>query len=290
MIDWKSLPPLTALRAFEATARLGGFSAASRVLNVTHAAVAQQVRGLEEHLGVALVQRDGRGLVLTPEGATFAASLSEGFGSIQSAVQTLRTGNGDRPLRLSLSPGFAAQWLMPRLRYFWAAHPDIPVSMLPDQRIVDLRREGIDLAIRYGQGRWPGVEAQYLTSAQYVVTAAPSLVPSGKRLDIAEMAALPWVITSDWPEADSWLGSIGLDQAALHKTAFPNEDLALAAARQGLGLLVEAYALVEDDLKSGRLVMVHDNQDPLPAYFTVTLPGPQRHAVRAFLKWLRAAA
>jgi LysR family transcriptional regulator, glycine cleavage system transcriptional activator len=288
-IDWHHLPPLTALRAFEATARLGGFSAAARVLSVTPAAVAQQVRGLEDHLGLPLVQRDGRNLVLTSEGEQLAGALAEGFGTIQTGIQSLRQ-TGERPVRISLSPGFAAQWLMPRLRFFWAAHPDIPLAMLPDHRVVDLRREGIDLAIRYGQGHWPGVEARYLTSARYVITAAPSLLRDGRKPTLAEMADMPWILATDWPQQRNWLHSLGMDPAQMKETNFPTEELALMAARQGLGLLVESYALVEDDLKSGRLVLISDPKEDLPAYFTVTLPGPQRRAVREFLKWLQAAA
>ncbi len=288
-IDWHALPPLTALRAFEATARLGGFSAASRVLNVTPAAVAQQVRGLEDHLGLPLVQRDGRNMVLTADGEQLAGALAEGFGTIQTGIRSLRQ-TGERPVRISLSPGFAAQWLMPRLRFFWAAHPDIPLAMLPDHRVVDLRREGIDLAIRYGQGHWPDVDAEHLTSARYVITAAPSIFPNGIIPSVPEITGLPWILATDWPQQRNWLHSLGIDPSVIKETDFPTEELALVAARQGLGLLVESYALVEDDLNSGRLVLIHDPQEDLPAYFIVTVPGPQRRAVREFLKWLRTAA
>jgi LysR family glycine cleavage system transcriptional activator len=289
-LDWRQLPPLTALRAFEATARRSGFSPAARELNVTHAAVAQQVRALEEHLGIPLVRRDGRALALTEEGTRLAQALSEGFGTIQSALEALRDDGAGRTVRITLTSGFAAQWLMPRLRDFWAQHPEIPITLHPDGAVVDLRRERMDLGIRYGNGSWPGVESRFLTSARLVVAGAPSLIGARERLSVEEMAALPWVLTRDWPEQPNLLRSYGLTPATLRTTELPNEDLAMAAARQGLGLIVESHALLDDDVKTGRLRVVFDPGDNLPAYFVVTPPGPQARAARIFLDWLMKRA
>jgi LysR family glycine cleavage system transcriptional activator len=289
-IDWRHLPPLSALRAFAALAEAGSFSAAARRLNVTHAAVAQQVRALEEHLGVTLAVRDGRSLALTAEGGQLAAALAEGFGAVQRGVLALRDQGADRPVKVTLTPGFAVQWLMPRLRDFWERHPDIGLSLHPENRVVDLRRDGMDLGIRYGRGKWPGVQAAFLASARLVVAAAPEVTGGRSGLTPAQMAGMEWIAARDWPEQDDYLRSIGLDPAALSKTEFPNEELSIAAARQGLGLVVESLALIEDDLRTGRLVLVHDSHNRLPAYFVVTLPGPQRPQVRAFLKWLEGAA
>ncbi|MBE2278054.1 MAG: LysR family transcriptional regulator [Rhodobacteraceae bacterium] len=289
-IDWTHLPSLTALRAFQAVAALGGLSAAARALNVTHAAVAQQIRGLEAHLGVALAHRAGRGLVLTAEGAELARALDEGFATIAAAVGTLRAGGADRPVRITLTPSFAAQWLMPRLKDFWEGHPDIALTLHPDARILDLRRDGMDLGLRYGNGNWPGVEAEYLAPARMAVAAAPALLGRRSALTAAEMQDMEWLLAHDWPEQDNYLASLGLDPPRLSRTEFPGEDLSLAAARQGLGLIVESFALMEDDIADGRLVLVHDSRAHLPAYFIVTPPGPKRAPVRAFLKWLKAAA
>lgn len=289
-VEWSRMPPLSALRAFQAVAEAGGYSSASRVLNVTHAAVAQQVRALETHLGVALVQRAGRGLVLTAEGADLARALAEGFGTIQTAVQALRDGDADRPVRITLAPGFATQWLMPRLKDFWTRHPDIALSLHPDARMLDLRHDRMDLGIRYGDGRWPGVEAQFLAPARLAVAAAPSLLAGRQSLGLAEMQAEDWVLARDWPEQEAYLKAIGLDPDRLNRTELPGEDLLLAAARQGLGLIVESIALLEGDLREGRLMLLHDSGDRLPAYFLVAPPGPQRATVRAFVRWLLAAA
>lgn len=283
------VPSLSALRAFEATARLGGFSAAARSLNVTHAAVAQQVRALEAEVGVALVYRDGRALALTAAGARLAEGLAEGFGLVQRAVEEVRAGRGEGPVRVTLTASFAAQWLMPRLRDFWARHPDVPLSLHPDPRVVDLRREGMDLGIRYGRGDWPGVQARRLAAGRMVVVAAPSLAGEG-RLSLEDLKGLPWALASDWPELDAWLTSQGLPPANLRVTWFPDETLAVAAARQGLGLAVEDIALAEEDIRNRRLVVVLDRDESLPAYFVVIPNGPQRKEARTFLSWLSRQA
>lgn len=289
-VDWRSLPPLTALRAFQATAEARSFSQAARSLNVTHAAVAQQVRALEDHFGRSLVQRDGRGVSLTVDGEQLAEALGEGFAQIQRAAEALRAGEADRPVRVSLTAGFAAQWLMPRLKDFWDKHPDIGISVHPDNRVVDLHRERMDLAIRYGNGDWVGVEASYLASARLVVAAAPALIGDERVLSPDEMAVMDWILARNWPEQDNYLRSLGLDPEALSATDFPGEELAIAAARQGLGLVVESLALIESDVTAGRLRVVHESLEKLPAYFVVTLPGPQRAAARAFVRWLKSQA
>ena len=289
-VDWRILPSLSALRAFAAVAELGGFSQAARALNVTHAAVAQQVRALEQLLDVPLVARDGRGMALTDEGQQLALALSEGFGAIASGVAALRASGSERPVRITLTASFATQWLMPRLKEFWDRHPDIALSLHPDARVVDLRRDGMDLGIRYGNGDWPGVTSQFLAPARMAVAVAPDLLKGGTQLGTTEMQNMEWILARDWPEQDNYLKSLGLRPEALSRTDFGNEELSLAAARQGLGLIVESLALMEDDLEEGRLTLLHDSKDRLPAYFIVTPPGPQRAATRAFLKWLVQAA
>lgn len=286
--DWRSIPSLTALRAFAATAELRSFSQAARVLNVTHAAVAQQVRALEDQLGRPLVQREGRGVSLTTDGEQLAEALGEGFGAIQRGLEALRAGEADRPVRVTLTASFAAQWLMPRLKDFWEEQPDIGLSLHPDSKVVDLHRERMDVGIRYGSGDWPGLEVQYLASARLVIAGAPSLIGDKTRMTTAELADMDWVLSRSWPEQDALLRQLGLDPDALSRTDISSEELAIAAARQGLGLVVETAALIESDVADGRLRIVHEALEKLPAYFIVTLPGPKRAAARAFLKWLKS--
>jgi LysR family glycine cleavage system transcriptional activator len=289
-IDWRTLPPLTALRAFAATAELRSFSQAARALSVTPAAVAQQVRALEDQLGRALVQRDGRGVSLTTDGEHLAEALGEGFAAMVRGVEALRAGEADRPVRVTLTASFAAQWLMPRLKDFWEKYPDIGLSLHPDARVVDLHRERMDLAIRYGNGDWPGVEATYLASARLVIAAAPSLLGDRERLTPEDMREMDWILQRNWPEQDAYLRQLGLEPETLSRTDLSSEELVIAAARQGLGLAVESLALIESDVDGGRLRVVHESLEKLPAYFIVTLPGPQRAAARAFLRWLKTQA
>ncbi|MEM0944316.1 MAG: LysR family transcriptional regulator, partial [Pseudomonadota bacterium] len=158
------LPSLASLRAFEAAARHLGFSAAGRELNVSHAAVAQQVRGLEAFLGLKLVARAGRGLELTPEGVLLADHLAEGFGKISSGIQQLTEAESARPLHITMTPSFAIGWLMPRLPLFREAHPEVELMVNPTVNVVSLADAGYDLAIRFGRGPWPGLESVPLIS------------------------------------------------------------------------------------------------------------------------------
>lgn len=285
-MDWRKMPSLASLRAFEAAARLSGFSPAARELNVTHAAVSQQVRALEAELGLSLIIRSGRGLELTADGRALAAAVGDGFQTIQTTIAAFGNRDENRPVRVTSTAAFTSEWLMPRLRGFWALHPDIAISLHPDSRPLDLRREGMDLGVRYGRGNWPGVETRLLTSARMVVAADPSLVDGSGRLPIERLQELPWVLMSDWPEQRAWLESIGLDIDRLHVTLVLTEELAMTAARQGMGLVVQDKALLEQDLASGRLILIHDREDSLPAYFLVTAPGPLRRPAQIFRDWL----
>jgi LysR family glycine cleavage system transcriptional activator len=289
-MDPLPLPSLTALRAFDAVARGGGFSQAARTLNVTHAAIAQQVRALERDLGVTLLYRQGRGLALTEDGETLATALRDGFGQIAAGVARITGPAQSRPLRVTMTPSFASQWLMPRLRGFWTAHPDVPLTLHPDKRLIDLQRDGMDLAIRFGDGNWPGLTVDLLAPASYAIVAAPSLVPDPARLTRADLGTLPWVIEDDWPEQTLWLRRFGIDPDSVTAMRVPTEELALEAARQGFGLHLELPALIEDDLARGRLVKVHDGDPAGLGYFLVTRPGPTRPALRQLMRWLKSVA
>lgn len=288
-MNWRDFPPLSALRAFAATAEHGSFSGAARALNVTHAAVVQQVRALEARLSLPLVQREGRGLRLTQEGALLAEALTEGFTRIAAALSALQSESAARPLRVTLTASFATQWLMPRLKRFWDKHPEIALTLLPESQVIDLRAQRMDLGIRYGTGDWPGMEARYLAPADLMIAGAPALT-KGRRLSPAEMAAMDWVLLSDWPEQDEYLRQLGLNRLKLPRTEFPSEDLSIAAARQGLGLIVDHRVLLEEDLAAGRLTLVQESPGQGAAYYIVTPPGVMRPDLRRFVTWLLSEA
>ncbi len=285
-----TLPPFAMLRAFEAAARTGGFSAAGRELNVTHAAVAQQVRALEAHLGVPLAVREGRGIALTEEGRRLAAALTESFRSVELALRAILEDEATRPLRVTLTPSFAAKWLMPRLGRFWRDHPEIALTLDPDTRVRDLNREGFDIAIRYGEGRWPGLETELLTRTDDVVVGTPALLGGRDRLSVAEMQEMPWITEAGWTEELAWLRSIGLDPDRLDVTEMPTEEMVSLAARAGLGLAVELGPLAAPDIAEGRLTAVYVSPaEGSYGYWIATRPGPKKPALRSFIRWLKSA-
>jgi LysR family transcriptional regulator, glycine cleavage system transcriptional activator len=281
--DWRHLPSLSSLRAFEAASRYGNFSAAARALNVTHAAVSQAVRGLEAELGTMLLRRDGRGLALTEEGDRLARALRDGFGTIAAGIEALRGSEKGRGLRVTATPNFAQSVLLPRLGSFWRHHPDVAVSISPDYAIVDLARDGFDIAIRTGQGQWPGTAVEPVVRTRFILVGAPELV--GRDGDLTR---LPWLLSSGDPEEPHWLKAAGIDPGALMVNGIDNPILALSAALAGYGLLFSTDVVVTADLAAGRLVEVPFPGLPELTYWAVTLPGPRRPAVEAFVGWLRA--
>jgi LysR family glycine cleavage system transcriptional activator len=289
-MDWKNVPSLTGLRALEATARLGGFSAAARELNVTHAAIAQQVRALEEFFGQGLVFRDGRKMELTEAGARLAGALNDGFGAILNGVQALQDTAETRPLAVSVTPTFAENWLMPRLGAFWAKHPEIELSIQPSERLVDLRRDGIDLAIRYGRGNWTGCEVAWLAPANYVVVGTPALLAGRKMQSAADLTGLPWVLEGTRPEAQMWAKNHGIGFEGSRITQLNTNVLVLAAARNGLGLSIQGEIVVQRELKDGTLVAALRAPVDDLGYYLVTRSGVQTSAMRKFIGWIKGVA
>lgn len=284
-MDWRSIPSLSSLRAFEAAARHESLSAAADELNVTHAAISQHVRALEADLGTALMARRGRGVALTAPGREFAAALSDGFGAIAEGVAALRTDEATRPLRLSLTPLFAENWLMPRLGDFWAKHPDIPLALDPKEQVVDLRRGGTDLAIRYGEGVWPGVVSEMLTPVQFVAVGRPGLLAKGGRLRDQN-----WFFEARRPEFRKWAESHDLIDEESSVETLETAQLTLAAVRQGYGLSVLVRYLMEADLANGTLELYCEGveRSPTSGYYMVHRPGDPPPRVRKLMAWLRS--
>lgn len=289
-MDWRDIPSLSALRAFEATARLGSFSAAATSLNVTHAAIAQHIRALESHFGRPLVVRQGQKMVPTEEGLTLSQALSDGFHEISKGVSQLLDSGKSRPLAVSTTPSFAENWLMPRLGAFWCDHPDIEVSISPSGSLVDLRKDGFDVAIRYGFGDWPGVESEYLASASHVVVGHPDLLKDRQITQLSDLADLPWITIAGRPEQLVWAKQNGLDLEQGKLTVFATNGLAFSATRSGLGLSIQSRALVENDLEEGRLISVFEETIDGLGYYLLTQPGVVSPQLRTFIKWLRCCA
>ena len=286
-----NLPPLSALRAFEAACRTGGMTAAGAELNVTHAAVSQQVRRLEEWFGTALLRREGRGVAPTVEGARLAAGLEEGFAAIRRACEALSAEAAAKPLRITLTPAFAARWLMPRIGAFRAAHPEVALMLDPNSRLTDLVREGYDLAFRYGAGDWAGLDAEPVqVGGGTVVVAAPSLVAGRRVAEPADLLALPWVQELCADERGVWLRAHGLEPDEAGVLSLPG-NLALDAIRRGEGVGITDRSWVEEDVAEGRLAVLFDGRHGEGlGYWMVRPPGEARPALRRFMAWVREQA
>ncbi len=297
-MDWKDIPSLSALRAFEAAARLGSYSAAARDLNVTHAAIAQHVRRLEVHFGHELMRRDPPGMAATAHGAALATSLSAGFSEIAAGVRALTRVTEDGPISLTTTVTLAENWLMPRLGWFWRERPDIPVTISADNAVRDLRRDGFDVAIRYGRGDWPGQRSELLLKSQTVIVAHPDLaakLPKDYRPDhpkAAEMLSVQdWAIDIGSGEFQIFLKERGIAPDRLCRTDLDANNLVLAACRAGIGLSAQSRAVVEADIAEGRLVcLLEEDEKSAAGYFIVTNDTIQSDRVKTFVRWLRSQA
>jgi LysR family glycine cleavage system transcriptional activator len=286
---WRNLPPLSALRAFAAFATAGNVVAAGEALGVSHAAISQQLRALEGHLDVALVDRSGRALQLTPAGQTLAVALNTGFATMISAAEDITGARDDRPLHISVTPTFAASWLMPRLSDFRRLHPDVDLTIDPSAELVNLAADGVDMAIRYGRGPWPSLENEMLLLSPMVVIGAPSLVGEGELPDITELAQMPWLEEFGTTESTNWLSQYGMLRPARGGLMQVPGNLLLDGARDGQGVAVTVRAFVERDIAAGRLRVLHQEPVDDKGYHIVVRPGVQRPALKAFFVWLRRA-
>jgi LysR family glycine cleavage system transcriptional activator len=288
-MNWKNLPPLASLRAFVAYADTRSVTAAGDVLNVSHAAISQQLRSLEAHLGLSLFDRSERTLKLTAEGETLARAALDGLNQIALTVEALTGANADRPLQLTTTPTLAAAWLLPRLPDFRERHPEVDIMIDPSAHVVSMDPGGIDLALRYGNGQWPGLDAELLVKSPIAVVAAPSLVGDVTSLTPEELQNFHWLQELGTSEATQWLAQFGLERAS-HRgiTSLPG-NMMMEAARQGQGVAIVARVFAEPDIAAGRLRLLFE--DSLEkGYWIVTRPGVPRPPLAAFLRWLRREA
>ncbi|TXH36765.1 MAG: transcriptional regulator GcvA [Rhodospirillaceae bacterium] len=251
------LPSLPALRVFEAAGRLLSFTRAAAELNVTQAAVSHQIRSLEDQLGQPLFERTTRRLVLTAAGERLLPAASAAFGTLERAVADLRRARAQ--LTITTTPFFGARWLAPRLGRFAARHPEIEVSVRHTTAMLDLGSEGIDLALRTGRGRWPGLEATLIAPLTMVPVAAPSYIEHVKLHEFADMARATLLHDESREEWAEWLSIAGQDPAlARQGPVFDDEHVLIAAVTSGQGVALVLRNLVEEEIDSGHLVPVFD--------------------------------
>lgn len=286
-MDWRSLPSLATLRAFEAAARHQNLSQAARELNVTHAAISQHVRKLEEELGEPLLLRQGRGMALTDAGRLLADALGSGFATIADGVAQIRQRGLDRAVQISVTPAFASHWLMPRIGSFWAEHPEIKININPSADLVDLRRDGVDLAVRYGDGNWPDVDTELLTDGEFVVVAHPDLVQGRQVTCLSDLVDLPWVMEDHMMERRRIVEEEGIDLNDVKLTTMQTSDLVSSAVAAGLGVSVQPRSLVDAQIDAGAVVSLYRISQSELGYYILTRPGAVTQNTAIFRDWLR---
>jgi LysR family glycine cleavage system transcriptional activator len=288
----RNLPPLTAIKAFEAAARHGSVKLAANELHVTAAAVSLQVRQLEEWLGLPLFERVGTGLVLTAKGRSYCEQLTKALGILASATEQVRGDSRAGTLRLTVLPSFARGWLLPRLARFQASHADIDVVVDTDSVSQNLMGKKFDMAIRSGTGRWPGMQADLIAHEAFAPMCSPALLAGTPGLAVpADVRAHPLIHSTPRDGWERWLTQQGVTGIDTSKGLTLNDSsLGLQLAMEGQGLVLGRTFLAADQLASGKLVMPFDAT--LDNDFSYWLVYPTASAalprIQAFRDWLLA--
>ena len=283
----RRLPPLNALRAFEAAARHLSFTVASEELHVTQGAVSRAVKGLEDHLGVTLFQRLPRALALTDEGKVLLAGVTEGLDRIAQAAARVEARAHD--LQVKVPPTFTIRWLMRRLIRFQTSRPDIRVRLNTGWEWVDFDRDDFDAGIVFGVGPWPGLRADPLFEERLTALCAPSLLARLKApADLARFTILhPDPHQSEWR---AWLELAGMPDLDVDRNCqiFDTQDLAIQAAADGHGVTVADLSLVQDDIAAGRLAVPFPGLEARLGSYQLVSPKhlADRPALAAFRDWL----
>jgi LysR family glycine cleavage system transcriptional activator len=286
----RRLPPLNALKAFEAAARHLSFTKAAEELHVTQAAVSHQVKALEDFLGLKLFRRMNRALLLTDEGQILFPGIGEAFDLIAQTTNRLHRYDHAGLLTVGTMDTLAATWLVPRLGRFRKLHPDIDVRITTADHIVDYLRDGIDMGIRYGGGSWSGLEVDYLMAEEVFPVCSPSLLDGGPPLetpnDLRHYPLLHDDMQIDWR---MWLLAAGATEVDPERgPGFQHSYLVYQTAVAGGGVALARSVLVREELATGRLVKPFDIALPAKYAYYVAIPKPNisKPKVRAFREWV----
>lgn len=295
----RRLPPLNALRAFEAAARHLNFSRAADELSVTPGAVSQQIQNLEDYVGAALFRRTSKGLLLTDAAQTALPALREAFDRLAEAASLLTAAVDGRRLTITAAPSFAAKWLVPRLGKFETLYPQVDVWLSAGLELVDLTAGEVDIAIRYGAGRYPGLETTRLLSETVIPVLSPELMaqtPFAEPSDLSRHILLhdgspePDDSCPDWA---MWLAARGVRGVdGTRGPRFNQSSLVIEAAVNGRGVALAKRTLAQADLEAGRLVApIHITTAVDFAYYVVHPKAKGRlPQVKAFIAWITAEA
>ena len=284
----RTLPPLEAFRFFEAAARHLNFTHAAEEMHVTHGAVSQRIKRLEEHLGTPLFRRSGRRMLLTDEGSRLLERVRAAINEIAEGVEAIRPGDRDRILTISTVPCFAAYWLLPRLADFNEHHPDIQVNIRATRSLTDFTRDGIDMAVRVGPGTWAGLTSIKLYDEKLVPVCSPAFLGGQLPRVPGDLLKVPLLHDERQPWSN-WFEAVGLDyRDAGQGSRYSEENLLLPAAIAGLGVALARASLVEADLESGRLVRLFSHSVRTRySYYIVYPPGSEgTDKIQVFQEWL----
>ncbi|MEM7734057.1 MAG: transcriptional regulator GcvA [Pseudomonadota bacterium] len=291
--------PLNALRAFEAAARHLSFKAAAEELHVTPAAISQQVKALEDQLGVAVFVRLTRALRLTDAGREALPLITEGLDQLAEATDRIMAHGGTRSLTISVSPSFGAMWLVPRLDGFYARHPEIEIRLDGTDRRVDVARGEADVAIRYGAGGYAGVRVDHLFDQRNTPVCHPDLLTGSNPLRKPADLRHHTLLHVNWKDRKAswrmWLSAAGVTRVDATKgPQFNQESMAVEAALEGQGVALLGDRLVADHLAAGRLQCPFGDemrQGLSFAYYLLSKKGSETDAqVSAFRSWILAEA
>ncbi|MDP5238538.1 LysR family transcriptional regulator [Uliginosibacterium sp. 31-16] len=277
--------PLNALRAFEVAARHLSFTLAAQELNVTQAAVSQQVKNLEARLDMTLFRRLPRGLVLTDEGQALLPVLADTFGRLSSVLQQFEGGRVREVLNLAVVGTFAVGWLMPRLAAFRQTNPFIDLRLFTHNNRVDLTAEGLDFAIRFGDGAWRGMGAEMLVEAEMAPLCAPRL--AAQLQGPSDLLACELLRSYRADEWSHWFATIGLPAPLVHGPVFDSSLAMAEAAMQGLGVALLPVAMFQRHLREGLLVQAFDTTVTTGQYWLTWVKSrPHTPAMRDLHDWL----
>jgi LysR family glycine cleavage system transcriptional activator len=294
----KRLPPLNALKAFEAAGRHLSFSRAAEELHVTPAAVGHQVKALEDYLGIALFIRHNRSIELSEAGQALFPGISDGFQRLLSSVDAFRRRHADQPLVISIVPAFGGKWLLKRLDRFRELHPEICIRIEATEHLADFSRDHVDIAIRYGDGNYPGLRADCLLAEEVYPVCSPSLLEGEHPL--REPADLQYHVLLNhgwnpnyptWPDWEMWLKAAGLGDLPVTygpQMSGSSESLLIEEAIAGRGVALASSVLVADDLAAGRLVRPFDVSFPVQFGYWLVCPEATADSprTRTFREWL----
>jgi LysR family transcriptional regulator, glycine cleavage system transcriptional activator len=284
------LPPLNALRAFEAAARHESFTRAAAELFVTQGAVSHQVKALEVELGVRLFNRAPTGLVLTEAGKDYLVAVRDGFDRIALGTERLQQRQNAGVLTVSTSPDFAAKWLVHRLGSFVEAHPEIDLRVSATLHHVDFSREEVDVAVRHGDGNWPGLDTVRLSAEQLFPVCSPKLLSGRKRLskptDILKYPLIHMDTRADWPR---WLQAAGVDETkVIHGPVLNRASMVIDSAINGQGIALARTTLAAFDIINGRLARPFAQALRLSKSYWIVCPKATAALpkIRTFRDWL----